>query len=538
MGRVLENCGVSKHFKNIGVVASVTMGSRVLGLARDMLVTAVFGASGLASAFYTAFTLPNLFRRLLGEGALTAALVPTLAGQLKAGSHTNAFQLVNQVASWLFVITSGVVLTGMAMLWQIEFFAAAAKDWGVEAATAQRWVDAAVFGIVLFPYLLFVCLAAAFSAALQTLHRFLEPALSPVWLNVAMLSLLGGAVYGGWTDSSEILMLWLCGGALVGGFLQMAVPAAALMREGWRPQFDFERSEAVRRIGRLMGPTIFGSAIYLINMAVSRFVGLSLNESAVAVLNVATRLMELPIGVFAVAITTVIFPLIAKQAAAGDWAQMALSYRKGMRLILVVNVPAAIGLVVLAEPIIRLLFQNGAFGPDDTQLMRPILVIFALGLPFVSFVSLVLRAYYAQGDTKTPVTAALLSFVLNLGVSLALMNRWGTAGLAVAGNVAVAAQAWYLQHRLARKQDRLRFGHLTAALFKILVASGLMGLLVAGSWWFWSRSFPATKAWDALALALLIALGVSTYGALLWTLKIEGRDDLAAVFARLRAKFS
>jgi len=104
--------------------------------------------------------------------------------------------------------------------------------------------------------------------------------------------------------------------------------------------------------------------------------------------------------------------------------------------------------------------------------------------------------------------------------------------------VAVAAQAWYLQHRLARKQDRLRFGHLTAALFKILVASGLMGLLVAGSWWFWSRSFPATKAWDALALALLIALGVSTYGALLWTLKIEGRDDLAAVFARLRAKFS
>jgi putative peptidoglycan lipid II flippase len=525
---------VSKSFKNISVVAVATMASRVLGLGRDMLVTAAFGTSALASAFYTAFTLPNLFRRLLGEGALTAALVPTLHEELKERARTGAFALVNQVASWLLVITSAVVAVAMAALWQAGSIATLALSWGADAETTRRFLLSADLAIVLFPYLVFVCLAAAFSAALQTLQRFLEPALSPIWLNLAMIGLLGGAVYAGWSPTANGQVRWLCAGALLGGFLQMAVPAAALMREGWQPRFDLSAGDALRQIGRLMGPTVFGSAIYLINMAVSRLVGLSLNDSAVTVLNLATRLMELPIGVFAVAISTVVFPLIAKHAAVGDWPSLASAYRKGMRLILVINVPAAVGLTVLSVPIIRLLFQRGAFSAADTSLMQPVLAVYALGLPFFSFVNLVLRAFYAQKDTVTPVRAAVLSFVVNLALSLLLMGPLGTVGLALAGNVAIVAQAWYLQRQLALKHDALKFHHLVRDLTKVIGASAVMGLAVAVGWWTWARVVAPTKTTDALALALLISAGVAVYGGSVWMLKIEGREELAAVLRKFR----
>src|SRR5258707_6490560 len=166
------------------------MVSRVLGLGRDMLVTAVFGTSALASAFYTAFTLPNLFRRLLAEGALTAAFVPTLNEELRHRSHAGAFALLNRVATWLFVITGSIVVLSMAVLLKADRLASIAIDWGVPADAAQRWLEAADLAIILFPYLLCVCLAAAFSAALQSLHRFLEPALSPIWLNVSVVLML------------------------------------------------------------------------------------------------------------------------------------------------------------------------------------------------------------------------------------------------------------------------------------------------------------------------------------------------------------
>jgi putative peptidoglycan lipid II flippase len=526
---------VSKNLKHIGIVASATLLSRVLGLGRDILTTAVFGTSALNSAFVTAFTLPNLFRRLLGEGALTAALVPTLHEEMARARREGAFLLVSQVTSWLLVVTTIVVVLSMVVLGQAERLAGLAMEWGVSEETARRWIQGADLAIVLFPYLIFVCLAAAFSATLQTLNRFLEPALSPIWLNVSMITLLMGGAYWGWADGPDGAMGWLCGGVLLGGFFQMAVPAVTLMREGWRPRLDLGAGDALRGIVRLMVPTLFGSAIYLVNMAVSRLVGLSLNDAAASLLNLATRLMELPIGVFAVAVSTVVFPLIAKYASQGDHANLVASYRKGMRLILVINIPAAVGLMVLATPIIRLLFQRGAFTEADTQSMMPILAVFALGLPFFSFVNLVLRAFYAEKDTTTPVHAALLSFLINLGLSLALMETLSTVGLAIASNVAVMVQAWYLQLHLARKRPAMAFRHLANDAAKVLIASLLMGAVVAAGWWC-RRLAPEGKLVDALALAVLIAGGVLIYGGLAWVFKVEGRDDLVALLRRRRMK--
>ncbi|MFT3829773.1 MAG: murein biosynthesis integral membrane protein MurJ [Opitutaceae bacterium] len=527
---------MSKQLARIGLVAGMTMVSRVLGLIRDILTAAVFGTTALASAFFTAFTLPNLFRRLLGEGALTAAFVPTLNEELARRQRAGAFELVSQVASWLLVVTVGVVAVSMAALGG-GWWEGAASALGAEPGTIARWRLGAELAVWLFPYMVFVCLAAAFSAALQTLERFLEPALSPIWLNLAMIAALVGGAWGGWATDGDTRIRLLCAGVLVGGFFQMAVPAAALMREGWRPRLDLRRSAQVRAIVGLMAPTVVGSAVYLINLSLVRFVGLSLNDAAVTLLNMATRLMELPIGVFAVAVSTVVFPLISRHAAQGDWPAFGASYRRGMRLILVVNVPAAAGLVLLAEPIIRLLFQRGAFHAQDTGAMVPVLAVFAAGLPFFSFVNLVLRAFYARKDTRTPVRAAVLSFIVNIGLGFALMGPLSTVGLALASNLAVVAQAWYLQARLARSDDGLAFHHLWRDLLKILAGVVAMaavveaGLLVA-RWW-----MPATRVRDIVILATAIPLGVAAYGAALWLLRIEGREELPALGARLLSRF-
>lgn len=526
---------MSKNLKNISVVGFATVLSRVLGLVRESVAAAVFGTSALYSAFTTAFTLPNLFRRLLGEGALTAAFVPTLTRELEQSDRAGAFRLVSKVVSWLAVITTGIVLLAMAVLWNADTVVTIAVEWGVEPDTAHRWMLGADIAVVLFPYMIFVCLAAAFSAACQVLGRFAEPALSPVWLNVTVLIALGLGAWWAWGDPQR--MNALCVGVLLGGVLQMLVPAAVLWREGWRPEFDLRADERVREIIRLMGPTVIGSAIYLINISVSRFIGLSLNDAAATVLNLATRLMELPIGVFTIAIATVVFPLISRHAAREDWASLTADYHKGMRLVLVINIPAAIGLALLSEPIIRLLFQHGAFKASDTALMTPVLVVYAVGLPFISFTSLALRGFYALRDTATPVRAAALSFAVNLGLSVVLMQWLSTVGLALASTVAVMAQAAFLQSRLVRKLDGLSAAPLLPSLGKILVGA----LLMAGVVWISSRGvawlgLPHRVA-DLLTVLGVIPLGAASYGAALWVLRIEGREDLEQVLAKVRAKF-
>jgi putative peptidoglycan lipid II flippase len=527
---------VSKNLKNISVVAGATVVSRVLGLVREIFIAAVFGTSALSSAFVSAFTLPNLFRRLLGEGALTAAFVPTLTQELEQRQRAAAFALVSKVTSWLLVVTATLVVLAMLALANAENLLGLGDGFGLQAETVQRLLLGADLAVILFPYMVFVCLAAAFSAACQVLGRFTEPALSPVWLN---LTIIGVLVLGGWWAwGDRERMNLLCVGVLAGGFLQMAVPAAVLWGEGWRPSFDLRADDRVREIVRLMGPTVIGSAIYLINMAVSRFIGLSLNDSAAQVLNLATRVMELPIGVFTAAIATVVFPLIARHAARADWAQLGADYHKGLRLVLVINIPAAVGLALLSEPVTRLLFERGAFTAGDTVLMTPILAVYALGLPFLSFTTVALRGFYALKDTATPVRAAALSFVVNLVLSLVLMRWLSTVGLALAGNLAVLAQAWFLQRRLSARLPGLGFGPLLPNLGKILLASALMGAAVWGGLkavgWF---ALPPLIH-DVAVVTGLIPVAVLVYGALLWALRIEGREELDLLLGKLRGKVS
>ncbi len=525
---------MSQNLKNISVVAMATVLSRVLGLVREICIAAVFGTSALSSAFVSAFTLPNLFRRLLGEGALTAAFVPTMSHELEHRQRAGAFSLVTKVSSWLLVVTTAVVVVAMVVMANAPALLRLTGGFGLQPDAVDRLLLGAQLSVILFPYMVFVCLAAAFSAACQVLGRFAEPALSPVWLNLTIIGALGLGGWWAWGDTARMNLL--CGGVLVGGFLQMAVPGAVLWAEGWRPGFDLRPDERVREIVRLMAPTVIGSAIYLVNISVSRLIGLSLNDQAVSVLNWATRLMELPIGVFAAAISTVIFPLIALHAARSDWAKLGEDYHKGLRLVLVLNIPAAVGLALLSEPIIRLLFQRGEFHASDTVLMAPILAVYALGLPFLSFTTVALRGFYALKDTATPVRAAVLSFVVNLVLSVVLMRWFSTVGLAAASNLAVLVQAWYLQTRLSRKLASLGFAPLWSNLGKIVGASALMGVAVWGGARLAARLPLTGKAQDLVIVAGLIPAACAIYGALLWALRIEGREELRALWTRLRRK--
>lgn len=527
---------MSKSLKNISVVAGATVVSRVLGLVREMATAAVFGTGALNSAFVSAFTLPNLFRRLLGEGALTAAFVPTLTHELEARQREGAFRLVSKVASWLTLVTLVLVAVAMIAMANADALVRLAEAWGLPAGAGRRLLLGADLAVVLFPYMIFVCLAAAFSAACQVLGRFTEPALSPIWLNLAILAALGFGAWWAWADAARMRLL--CAGVLAGGFLQMIVPAAVLWREGWRPAFDLKADERLREIARLMAPTVASSAVYLVNIAMSRLLGLTLNDNATSVLNLATRVMELPIGVFTIAVATVVFPLIARHAARSDWAALTADYHKGLRLVLMINVPAAIGLALLSEPVTRLLFQRGAFGAGDTALMTPVLAVYALGLPFVSYTSLALRGFYSLKDTSTPVRAAVLSFVVNLGLSLLLMRFWGTMGLAVAGNVAVVAQAVYLQTHLGRKRDGFGLGPLLPNLGKIALAGALMGGAVGLGLKALGRTGWPVALQDWAVIGGLIPLAAAVYGALLWMLKIEGRDELQALLARVRGRIT
>ena len=269
------------------------------------------------------------------------------------------------------------------------------------------------------------------------------------------------------------------------------------------------------------------------NIYVSNLLAYKINDSAATLLFYANRLMELPIGVFAIAVSTVVYPLIARHAVEGKFTAMAEDYRKGVRLILMINVPAAAGLALLSGPIVRLLFQHGQFTAADAHTMTVLLVLFVIGMPFFSVVNLTVRAFYSVKDTATPVKVALIDFTVNLVLSLVLMRWLGAAGLVLASTTAIIVQTLLLKRALTRRLPEMRFGSLWISLGKITLATAGMAAVVAVGWWLMQRMVAGRGA-DLIAVLVLIPLACAVYGLLLWSLKIEGREELQAMLARVR----
>ena len=507
-----------QNLKNIAVVSLSTVGSRLLGLLRDILIFAVLGASLWNSAFILAFTLPNLFRRLLGEGALSSAIVPIFSDVLEREGRSGAFRFFNQVIARLLLALIVIISLGMLLMaW------AAGGNF-----LPDRWATGAGLAVWLLPYMLFICLAAIISAGLNLVGRFAVAASTPILLN---LSMIGALAAGLWLDADVArVVYWLCGGVLLGGLLQLLVPAIDLMRQGWRPRLEIQGGAALTELWQLFLPGLMGAAILQFNILISRLLAYSLDESAVSVLYLASRIMELPLGVFTIAVATVFFPLLAKALSNHDETAFSVAFLQGLRLVVGISVPAGIGLFVLGEPIIELLFLWGAFEQADVLATVPLLAIYGIGLPLYSAATFATRGLHASKNMRTPVRVAFYCLLINLFLGLLLMQFWGAAGLAAANVLAALAQSWLLCRAISARRPGISWRALYPALSKVLIAGASMGIFCALAWSYLADFDLSEKLSAALTVAVCVPGGAVVYFILLHLLRFEEIATLKAMF--------
>ena len=503
---------MSKLSRRITEVAGWTSASRVLGLVRDILLFASLGTGALNSAFILAFTLPNLFRRLLGEGALTSSSIPVLSASLDKHGKEQTFRLLNAILGRL-----GAALLALLLV-LVPLLSLAGLIPGLE----ERWYAGARLSQLLLPYMFFICVGALVCGMLNVLGRFGLAAFNQVWLNLSMIAAALGGIWflpaDGW---GRVLLISI--GVLAGGALQLLVPALGLQRLGWSARPHLQPHPDLAKVLRLFLPGLLGAAIFQINILVSRFLAFSLDDTATGLLYLASRLVELPLGVFAIAVTTVIFPELSRLSAAGKTNEFAHTFTRGLGLILMITLPATLGLVVLAGPILGFLFQWGLFDSRDVAAAAPVLMASALGLPFFAWSTLLTRAWYARQEMRTPVRLAALNLLLNFILGIILMQFLGAVGLALSNALSSLVHCLALQYFLpgsALKKPGFRGG---IALFAGLAGLATVALMVKSV----AGLLPLTaKLGDLFTVAVGIPLATLAYFAILRILRHPLLKDL------------
>jgi len=488
--------------RSAGYIGIATAASRVLGLVRDQVLAHFFGAGHAMDAFFVAFKVPNLLRDLFAEGAMTAAFVPTFTRYLTLRGREEAWRLGNLVVNALAAVTLVLALLGIVFAEPLVTLVA-----GKYAAVPGKLELAVSLARVMFPFLTLVALAAACMGMLNSLRRFFVPAFSPAMFNVGTIAtvLLLVPVAGVFGFQPIYAVAF---GTLVGGALQILIQWPLLHREGYRyrPAFDF-RHEGLRELLVLMGPGTVGLAAVQVNVLVNTYLATG-QGSAVSWLNYAFRLMYLPIGLFGVSIATAALPSLSAEAATNDRAGMRRTVSSALRLMLMLNVPATVGLVVLAEPIIGLLFEHGRFTAADTSATAQALIYYAPGLIGYSAVKIAAPTFYALHESRTPVIVSAATMALNVGLNLVLVRLLGYRGLALGTAVASLFNAVSLVVILRRRLDGIDGTRIALASLKILVASAAMG---AAAWTTaaWLDGLVGRSAWFARLITVSAAIGVA-----------------------------
>jgi putative peptidoglycan lipid II flippase len=428
------------------VVSLATLASRVLGFVRDMALAWLFGTGMAADAFFAAFRIPSTLRELLGEGALSAAFIPTFTRTVARDGREAAWRLVSAVLGTLMVVLAAVSALGVLFAPALAHVLA----YGFAAYPGKLELTIRLLRIM-FPYLFLVGLAALFMAMLNSLGHFLAPALSPIMLNVAMITAALLAA-----GSSAAAPEWIAAAVLVGGAAQLLIQVPAALRLGWRPALRVAPNDpGVRHVGRLMVPGIPGLAITQINVFVGTLLASLLGPGSVAAITYAFRLVQFPIGTVAVPIATGALPVMARAFAAEAVDELKQSLRDSLRLAVFLTLPAMVGLAVFAAPVIAVLLEHGAFLRSSTLLTAAILAAYAVGLPFYVTNRILAPAFYAMHDTWTPVTSGMVGVGVNIVASLVLMRPLGAVGLALATAIASAVNWLMLVVRLRRRIGRV-----------------------------------------------------------------------------------
>lgn len=492
--------------RSAGVIGFATMTSRVLGLVRDQLLAYYFGAQDAMDAFRVAFRIPNLLRDLFAEGAMSAAFVPTFTGYLSTRGRDQAWRLGHSVLNGLMLITGLLVIAGFFFAPQlVRLFA------GSFAEVPGKIELTVTLSRIVLPFLTLVAIAAALMGMLNALGHFFIPALSPALFNVASIVVIVLFVPVAGSFGVEPIHI-VAIGTLIGGLAQVAIQWPPLWREGYRyaPTIDF-RDEGLRRVLFLMGPGTVGMAATQINVFVNTVLATGQGTGAVSWLDYAFRLMYLPIGLFGVSIATASTPAVSRMVALKDFGQVRSTIAHAVSLMLLLNIPATLGLVVLAQPIVRLIFERGSFTTADTLSTAAALQFYALGLVGYSVVRIVSPTFYALGRARTPVIISASSVAINIALNLVLVQVMGFRGLALGTSITAMANAglqlWFLRGELNGVE-----GHVIARSFARTSVAGLVMAAAAwGSYQWLSVWLPGSSLIEQivrLLVAIVVALGV------------------------------
>jgi len=514
-----------------GVVGLAVLCSRVLGLAREQIFAAFFGGGRVMDAFTIAFRIPNLLRDLFAEGALSTAFVTVFTRTAALEGDAAAWRLANKVATLAVVVLSAITVIGIACApWLVAALAP-----GFAPAKAALTVE---LTRVMFPFILLVSLAALVMGMLNARNVFGVPAMASSFFNLG--SIVTGVLLGWWLDPGfgAHAILGLAIGTLVGGALQLAVQLPALRRQGHVFHADRHwRAPGVAAILRLMGPSVIAASTTQVNVLVNSVFASELGDGPTFWLTVAFRLMQLPLGIFGVALGTVALPLLARMAAMGNTAAFRSELARGMRLAFLMTIPASIGLMVLAEPIISVLYQHGRFGAHETAESAGALRYYAIGLCGYAALKVLVNAFYAIDRRKTPMVVSFVAVALNLLLNWIFTMRlgWGHRGLAFS-TACVASSNFLILYFLMRSHlGRLESRAMLVLLAKVAAASAVLLAVSAAGAQLLLADWAVQAFWPkCLSLTLVIAAAAGAFFLSANALGIgEVRDLTAAVRRRL-----
>jgi len=451
----------------ITTIGGMTLISRVLGFVRDILIAAVLGTGMAADAFFVAFRFPNLFRRLFAEGAFSAAFVPIFTRKLVAGDDA-ARRFQEQAFSVLaLALVVFVSLVEIAMPWLVDWVLAP----GFQDVPGKSELTTLLSRIA-FPYLFFISLVSLLSGVLNALGKFAAAAATPILLNICLIFALlvltpllptpGHALGVGVFLAGVVQLLWL-----VAYVKKQGLPVRLA-----RPRL----TEDVKLLGRRILPVVFGASLYQINLLIGTILASLLSEGAVSYLYYADRVTQLPLGLVGVAVGTALLPMLSKQLQSGDEAQALHSQNRGLEFAALLTLPAAVALLVIAEPVISVLFERGAFDGQAALATAKALMAFAAGLPAFVLIKVLAPGFFSRGDTKTPVKIAALSMVLNIVLNVIWMQFWGYVGIAAASSAAAWLNALLLGLVLWRRGHFVADRRLVSRSLKIMLASAVMAL--------------------------------------------------------------
>ncbi|MGA1870394.1 MAG: murein biosynthesis integral membrane protein MurJ [bacterium] len=516
-----------KHIiKSTIVISGATLISRILGFIRDMIIAGFFGAGMVVDAFIVAFRLPNLLRRLFGEGSLSASFIPVFTEYLEKKGPHDAWELASNILtlfSIILILTSAAGVVGAPLL--VRILAP-----GFHSSEVKLRLTILLTRI-LFPYLFLIGLVALSMGILNSLRHFATPAISPALLNVGIIS---GALLISPHLKEPIIGIAL--GVLIGGVCQVLIQIPVLIKKGVSlyPNFSLIHP-GTRRIGRLMIPAILGMGVTQINILIDTLLASFLPEGSISYLYYSNRLIQFPLALFGISLGTAIFPTLSRQAAQNNLEELTDTYSFGMRMVFFITLPAAIGLAVFGHPIIKILFERGEFGAHATSATAQALIAYCAGLWAYAGIKITVPVFYSLQDTATPVKIAIIAMITNIVLNIVLMIPLKHAGLALATSLSATINLFILVAILRKRLTHIEIRKIIVSSIKTLINSSIMGCVCV----LFIQKAVCQATQGTMTRALYLGTGIVGGIILFFLLSyISHSDEFMFFFTHMKEKFN